>query len=169
MRRWRANWTSICNAIKGTGEKGRITKEDVKAALKGSGGGAQSAAAPAFRTSPRSISPSSAPIETKPLARIKKLSGPHLHRAWLNIPHVTHADEADITELEDFRKQLDAKGKEKGYRVTMLPFLIKASVAALKEYPDFNASLAPDKENLISRSTSTSASRSIRPTGWSCR
>ena len=75
------------------------------------------------------------PIETKPLARIKRLTGPHLHRAWLNIPHVTHGDEADITELEAYRKELDAAAKEKGYRVTLLAFLMKASVSALQGLP----------------------------------
>ena len=141
------------NRIKGTGDKGRITKDDVKAALKSGGAGPSSGTGipeiPAVDFSKFGA------IEIKPLARIKRLSGPHLHRAWLNIPHVTHTDEADITELEAFRKRLDDKGKDTpkekggGYRVTMLSFLIKASVAALKEYPAFNASLAPDKENLI--------------------
>ena len=77
------------------------------------------------------------------------MSGPHLHRAWLNIPHVTHTDEADITELESYRKPLDAAAKEEGYRVTLLAFLMKASVVALKEYPEFNASLSPEKDALI--------------------
>ena len=86
---------------------------------------------------------------TVPLSRVKKISGPHLHRAWLNVPLVTHLDEADITELEAYRKELDAAAKEEGYRVTLLAFLIKAAVSALRKYPDVNASLAPDKENLI--------------------
>ena len=88
-------------------------------------------------------------IEEKPLSRLKKLSGPHLHRAWLNIPHVTHTDEADVTELEDYRKSLDKAAKDKGYRVTLLAFLLKASVACLKEFPEFNASLSPTKDALI--------------------
>ena len=75
------------------------------------------------------------PIETKPLPRIKKLSGPHLHRAWLNVPHVTHNDEADITELDAYRKELDSAAKDKGYRVTLLAFLMKACVSALKRVP----------------------------------
>ena len=133
--------------IKGTGEKGRITKDDVKAALKGQRGGA--AVGGGIPEIPAVDFAQFGPIETNPLARIKRLSGPHLHRAWLNVPHVTHTDEADITELEDFRKRLDAPAKDKGYRVTMLAFLIKASIAALKAHPAFNASLAPDKENLI--------------------
>jgi pyruvate dehydrogenase E2 component (dihydrolipoamide acetyltransferase) len=89
------------------------------------------------------------PVETKPLVRIKRLSGPHLHRSWLNIPHVTHGDEADITEIEAYRKELDAAGKEKGYRVTLLAFLLKASVSCLKAFPEFNSSLSPDKDSLI--------------------
>ena len=89
------------------------------------------------------------PIQEKPLSRLKKLSGPHLHRSWLNIPHVTHTDEADITELDAYRKELDTSAKEKGYRVTLLSFLLKASVACLKEYPEFNASLGPQKDTLI--------------------
>src|SRR5918998_1398622 len=88
-------------------------------------------------------------IETKPLARIKKLSGVHLHRAWLNIPHVTHQDEADITDLEGYRKELDTAAQDKGFRVTLLAFLMKASVSALLEHPEFNASLAPEKDALI--------------------
>jgi len=80
---------------------------------------------------------------------LKKLSGPHLHRAWLNIPHVTHTDEADITELEAYRKKLDADAREKGYRVTMLSFLLMASTVALKQFPEFNASLAPEEDALI--------------------
>ena len=88
-------------------------------------------------------------IEEVPLSRIKKISGPHLHRTWLNVPQVTQHDEADITELEAFRKELDGAAKEQGYRVTLLAFLIKAAVSALRKFPDVNASLAPDKENLI--------------------
>ena len=133
--------------IKGSGEKGRITKDDVKASLRG-----PAAAEPAGMGIPEIPAQDFSkfgPIETKPLARIKKLSGPHLHRAWLNVPHVTHTDEADITDLEAFRKTLDAAAKEKGYRVTMLAFLMKASVVALKEYPEFNSSLSPSKDSLI--------------------
>jgi pyruvate dehydrogenase E2 component (dihydrolipoamide acetyltransferase) len=89
------------------------------------------------------------PIETRPLARIKKLSGPHLHRAWLNVPHVTHNDEADITDIEAYRKDLDAAAKEKGFRVTMLAFLVKASASALRAHPEFNSSLSPEKDALI--------------------
>jgi pyruvate dehydrogenase E2 component (dihydrolipoamide acetyltransferase) len=130
--------------LKGTGEKGRITKDDVKRALgSGPGGGSGIPEIPAQDFA------KFGPIETKPLTRLQRLAGPHLTRAWLNIPHVTHEDEADITDLEAYRKSLDETAKEKGYRVTLLAFLMKASVVALKEHPEFNASLAPDKQSLI--------------------
>ncbi|CFX26671.1 Dihydrolipoyllysine-residue acetyltransferase component of pyruvate dehydrogenase complex [Candidatus Filomicrobium marinum] len=133
--------------LKGTGEKGRVTKDDVKRALAG---------APDAGMSGRGIPDIPAQdfskygeIETIPLTRLRKLSGPALHRAWLNIPHVTHTDEADITDLENYRKTIDAAAKEKGYRVTLLAFLMKAAVVALKAYPTFNASLSPTKDSLI--------------------
>ena len=134
--------------VSGTGDKGRITKEDVKRAVAG-----KASAAPAggfgIPEIPAQDFSKFGPIEEKPLSRLKKLSGPHLHRAWLNIPHVTHTDKADITELEDYRKGLDKQAREKGYRVTLLSFLMKASVACLKEFPEFNASLNPAKDALI--------------------
>ena len=133
-------------ALKGTGESGRITKEDVKRALSGSSaatGGAGIPEIPAQDFSKFGV------VETRPLHRLKRISGPHLHRSWLNIPHVTHNDEADITDLEAYRKTLDAAAKAKGYRVTLLAFLMKASIVALKEHPEFNASLSPGKDSLI--------------------
>jgi pyruvate dehydrogenase E2 component (dihydrolipoamide acetyltransferase) len=139
--------------VKGTGEKGRITKDDVKAFLRGPAAPAAAASAPAggmgIPEIPAQDFSKFGPVESKPLARIKRLSGPHLHRSWLNVPHVTHGDEADITELEAYRKELDAAAKEKGYRVTLLAFLMKASVSALKAFPEFNSSLAPEKDALI--------------------
>ena len=91
------------------------------------------------------------PIDTAPLPRIKRLSGPFLHRSWLNVPHVTHNDEADITDLDRYRKELDtaAKNDRNPYRVTLLAFLVKACVAALKKFPEFNSSLSPEKDALI--------------------
>ncbi|MCC7252682.1 2-oxo acid dehydrogenase subunit E2 [Hyphomicrobium sp.] len=130
--------------ITGTGEKGRITKDDVKRAI---GGG--SAGGGGIPEIPAQDFAKFGPIEAKPLSRLKRIGGPHLHRAWLNIPHVTNNDEADITDLEAYRKSLDAAAKEKGYRVTLLAFMMKACVVVLKEFPTFNASLAPDKESLI--------------------
>ena len=129
--------------ISGTGEKGRVTKDDVKRAVAGASGGS------AILEIPAQDFAKFGPIETKPLSRLKRLSGPHLHRAWLNVPHVTHTDESDITELESYRKTLDAAARDKGYRVTLLSFVMKASVVALKEHPELNASLTPDKASLI--------------------
>ena len=134
--------------VKGTGDNGRVTKDDVKRALAPTGGAAVQGGAGIPEIPAQDFS-KYGPIEEKPLSRLKKLSGPHLHRAWLNIPHVTHCDESDITELENYRKMLDSAAKDKGYRVTMLAFLLKASVVALKENPEFNASLSPDKQSLI--------------------
>jgi pyruvate dehydrogenase E2 component (dihydrolipoamide acetyltransferase) len=134
-------------ALKGTGDKGRVTKDDVKAALKGPGGPASSGTG--IPEIPTQDFTKFGPTEKLPLSRIKKMSGPFLHRAWLNIPHVTHTDDADITELEQYRKTLDNAAKEKGFRVTMIAFLMKASVVALKAYPEFNSSLAPEKDALI--------------------
>ena len=155
MRRIARELTVDLTKIKGTGEKGRITKEDVIAFLKGPSAAAATVAAgaPAAGAGIPEIPPVDfskfGPIETKPLSRIKKLSGPYLHRAWLNIPHVTQHDEADITDLEAYRKELDAAAREKGYRVSLLAFLMKASVSALKQFPDFNSSLSPEKDCLI--------------------
>ncbi len=139
------------SGIHGSGEKGRITKDDIKAALSGPGSGLSGSATaaggipeiPAVDFSKFGV------IEEQPLSRIKKISGPHLHRAWLNIPAVTHGDEADITETDGYRKELDTAAKEEGYRVTLLAFLMKAAVSALKKYPEVNSSLNPAKDGLI--------------------
>jgi pyruvate dehydrogenase E2 component (dihydrolipoamide acetyltransferase) len=85
----------------------------------------------------------------RPLTRIQRLSGPALHRSWLNVPHVTHDDEADITDLDAYRRELDTAAKAEGYRVTLLAFLMKASVSALREFPKFNSSLTPEKDALV--------------------
>ena len=140
--------------VKGTGEKSRITREDVLAFLRGPATAAPAAAAaPAGGAGipeiPAQDFSKFGPIETKPLSRIKRLSGPHLHRAWLNIPHVTQNDEADITEIDKYRKELDTAAKEKGYRVTLLAFLLKASAVCLRQFPEFNSSLSPEKDALI--------------------
>ena len=139
--------------VTGTGEKGRISKDDIMAFLRGpvpAPAGAPAAAAGAgIPEIPAQDFSKFGLIETKPLSRIKRLSGPFLHRSWLNVPHVTQNDEADITETDAYRKELDTAGKEKGYRVTLLAFLIKASVSSLKQHPEFNASLSPEKDALI--------------------
>ncbi|HUR40075.1 MAG TPA: dihydrolipoyllysine-residue acetyltransferase [Verrucomicrobiae bacterium] len=135
--------------VSGTGPKGRITPEDVQGFTKRAlaaapaGGATSGAGIPAI---PAVDFSQFGEVERKPLARIRKISAQHLHRAWLNIPHVTQNDEADITELEAFRK---AQSEESGIKLTLLPFLMKAVSVAMKQYPEFNASLAPDGENLV--------------------
>jgi pyruvate dehydrogenase E2 component (dihydrolipoamide acetyltransferase) len=138
-----------------TGPKGRITKQDLLAFLKGPAQAPAAAPAAAAGTGipeiPAQDFSKFGPVETKPLSRIKRVSGPFLHRSWLNVPHVTHHDEADITDLDRYRKELDtaAKAEKDPYRVTLLAFLVKACVAALKKFPEFNSSLAPEKDSLI--------------------
>ena len=139
------------NAIKGSGEKGRIVKDDLLAAVRGPAKGAP-AAAPAGTGIPEVPAQDFSkfgPVETVPLPRIKKLSGPFLHRSWLNVPHVTHNDEADITELDPYRRELDTAAKAEGYRVTLLAFLMKAAVSSLRQFPEVNSSLSPEKDSLI--------------------
>ena len=140
--------------ISGSGEKGRITREDVKAALSGGGSGAPAKGGAALPEIPAVDFAKFGPVETVPLSRIKRISGPRLHASWVNVPHVTHSDEADVTDLETFRKSLDdaAKTDKKApYRVSLLPLLMKASVASLKAFPTFNSALAPAKDALIYR------------------
>jgi pyruvate dehydrogenase E2 component (dihydrolipoamide acetyltransferase) len=138
-------------AINGTGPKGRITKEDLLAAVRAPAGGPAAApvAGAGIPVIPAQDFAKFGPIETQPLSRIKRLSGPRLHASWLNVPHVTHADEADISDLEDYRRELDTAAKADGYRVTLLAFLLKASVGALKQFPEFNSSLSPEQDSLI--------------------
>jgi len=169
--------------VSGTGPKGRITKEDLLAADRGTAIPPVGAGTPASGVPPAgAVPPGSAvaaagvpagagsapaagipeipaqdfskfgPVEIRPLSRIQRLSGPQLHRAWLNVPHVTHNDEADITDLEAFRKELDTAARAEGYRVTLLAFLMKASVRALRVFPRFNSSLAPEQDALIYKS-----------------
>ena len=136
----------------GSGPKGRILKSDVKAFVKSafSGGGAATGGAAVSVTSMPEVDHSRfGEIETVPLSRIKKISGAHLHRSWVTVPHVTQFDEADITELEAFRKSLAKEAESKGVRLTPLVFLMKAVVAAMREYPTFNASLDASGENLV--------------------
>jgi pyruvate dehydrogenase E2 component (dihydrolipoamide acetyltransferase) len=143
--------------VRGSGPKGRILKQDVQSFVK------------AVLTRPLELAPAAPPsagglavaemstvdfsqfgeIETRPLTKIKKLSGAGLHRNWVTIPHVTHQEEADITELEAFRKEMNEEAKKQGFRLTLIAFLLKALVAALKQFPDFNASLDRSRENLI--------------------
>ncbi|MEW6474239.1 MAG: 2-oxo acid dehydrogenase subunit E2 [Actinomycetota bacterium] len=140
-------------AVPGTGPKGRITKEDLLAFVQGPAGAPAPAAAPGAGAGippiPAVDFGSFGPIETQPLSRIARISGPRLHASWLNVPHVTHADEADITDLDAFRPELDVDARAEGYRVTLLSFLLKASVSALQQFPTFNSSLSADGESLV--------------------
>jgi pyruvate dehydrogenase E2 component (dihydrolipoamide acetyltransferase) len=143
--------------VQGSGPKGRILHTDVQAYVKGAlskaptqisakTGGALPFNLPAW---PEVDYAKFGPIESKPLARIQKLSGPYLHRNWISIPHVTQFDEADITDLEAFRKAQTVETEKKGFKLTMLAFLMKACVTALRQYPQFNSSLDKSGENII--------------------
>ena len=137
--------------VKGSGVKGRITEVDVKGFVKSELARPNSSAGGAFSMPqmPFVDFTKFGEIETRALSRIKKLSGTNLHRNWVSIPHVTQQDEADITEVEAFRVKTNEEIAKSGVKVTMLAFLIKAAVAALKKNPEFNASLEPGGENLI--------------------
>jgi pyruvate dehydrogenase E2 component (dihydrolipoamide acetyltransferase) len=149
--------------MKGTGPNARILQEDVqnfvKQVLTGApgaggavaGGGISGGGALNLLPWPTVDFAKFGTVETKPLSRIKKISGANLARNWVMIPHVTQFDEADITDLEAFRLQMNKENEKAGVKITMLAFLIKASVAALKKFPDFNASLisTPDGDSLV--------------------
>jgi len=149
--------------VKGSGPKGRITQDDVQGFVKGVMAGAvqtaaQKAKAPAASAGggeafpgllpwPKVDFAKFGPVERKDLSRIKKISGANLHRNWVVIPHVTNHDDADITELEAFRVQTNKENEKSGVKVTMLAFMIKAAVAALKKFPEFNSSLDGQGDN----------------------
>ncbi|MEJ2591883.1 MAG: dihydrolipoyllysine-residue acetyltransferase [Candidatus Thiodiazotropha sp.] len=141
--------------IKGTGPKGRVTKDDVQNFVKRSlqGGQVVRATGSPFElpAGPDVDYAKFGDIETRPLNRIKKISGAHLHRCWLTVPHVTQFDEADITELEAFRKSQKAIAERQDIRLTFMPFLMKAVAAALKEMPVFNAALTAEGDALVYR------------------
>jgi pyruvate dehydrogenase E2 component (dihydrolipoamide acetyltransferase) len=143
--------------VKGSGPKGRILHGDVQSFVKGALA-AVPASAPAAKGGalpfnlpawPEVDFAKFGPVEAKPLTRLQKLSGPNLHRNWVSIPHVTQFDEADITELEAFRKSNTAETEKQGFKLTMLAFLVKACVTALRQHPNLNASLERGGENLI--------------------
>jgi pyruvate dehydrogenase E2 component (dihydrolipoamide acetyltransferase) len=146
--------------VRGSGPKGRITADDVRGFVKGvMAGGARPAAAPAAAAGaglgvlpwPQVDFAKFGPIERVEMSRIKKLSGPNLHRNWVMIPHVTNHEDADITELEAFRVLLNSENarNKDAPKLTMLAFLIKAAVAALKKFPDFNSSIDADGTAII--------------------
>jgi pyruvate dehydrogenase E2 component (dihydrolipoamide acetyltransferase) len=143
--------------VPASGPKGRILHADVQAFVKGALAGvpqqiqAKPGASLPFNLPawPQVDFAKFGPIETQPLSRIQKLSGPYLHRNWISIPHVTQFDEADITDLEAFRKAQTAETEKRGFKLTMLAFMIKACVTALKQYPQFNSSLAGAGDSII--------------------
>lgn len=151
VRRFARDLGVKLTSVNGTGIKGRITKEDVQQFVK------QALSAPTAAPAQGSGIPSVpiinfeqfGEIKYEDLSRVKKISGKHLHACWLNIPHVTQFDEADITELEEFRKENKEMASQKGVNLTPLVFIMKAVVACLKRYPEFNASLSEDKTQLI--------------------
>jgi pyruvate dehydrogenase E2 component (dihydrolipoamide acetyltransferase) len=141
--------------VQGSAPKNRITEGDVQAFVKGELAKPRSenmgAGLGALAALPMPVIDFSqfGEIETKPLSRIKKISGANLHRNWVTAPHVTQFDEADITDLEEFRKSMSKDAEKRGVKLTLLAFLIKASVNALKAYPSFNSSLSPDGDSII--------------------
>jgi pyruvate dehydrogenase E2 component (dihydrolipoamide acetyltransferase) len=146
--------------VKGSGFKGRITHDDVKGFVKSSLAAPAPAPAPTTARAPAGgggglpVIPAIdfslfGPVETKPLSRIQKISGPRLHASWVNIPHVTQFDEADITDLEATRNKLKEKASQAGIKLTPLAFIVRACVKALQQFPQFNASLDPGGANLI--------------------
>ena len=142
--------------VRGSGPKGRVLHEDVQAFVKGAlagkaapaarGGGSLPFNLPAW---PEVDFAKFGEVETKALSRIQKLSGPYLHRNWVSIPHVTQFDEADITDLEAFRKAQTVETEKKGFKLTMLAFMIKACVTALKQFPQFNSSLDKSGDSIV--------------------
>jgi len=136
--------------VRGSGAKGRVTADDVKAFVKeimqGSGGAARG---PALPQVPTVDFAKFGPVETQPLSRIQKISGPRLHASWVNVPHVTQHDEADITELEEKRVALKEQAGERGIKLTPLAFIVRACAVALAEMPLLKSSLSPDGESLV--------------------
>ncbi len=139
--------------VRGSGDKGRVTKDDVQNFVKQSlaSGGATSGggALPGLLPWPEVDFAKFGAVEAKPLSRIKKISGANLHRNWVMIPHVTQFEEADISEMEAFRKELGAEYAKQNIKITPLAFMLKACAITLKHFPDFNASLDASGENLI--------------------
>jgi pyruvate dehydrogenase E2 component (dihydrolipoamide acetyltransferase) len=148
VRRFARELGADLGQIQGSGPKSRILKEDVQAYVK-SRLSAPSGAGFGLPSMPEVDFSKFGATETKSLSRIQKISSTNLHRNWVTIPHVTQFDEADITDLEAFRKQQKAVAEKQDIKLTLLPFLMKACAAALKAFPDFNASLHPNGEQLI--------------------
>ena len=152
MRRYARELGVDLAKVKGTGRKGRILREDISGFVK------RALAAPASESAAggTGIPPIHAvdfgkfgEIETRPLGRIKRISGPHLHRSWVNVPHVTNHDEADVTDLEAFRRSIKEEAAAYGVRITLLAFVTRAVATTLGEFPTFNASLSPDGGSIV--------------------
>jgi pyruvate dehydrogenase E2 component (dihydrolipoamide acetyltransferase) len=142
VRKLAREFGGVLCRVKGTGPKGRIIAEDIQAFVKSALSGAPAAAAaPGAAPWPKIDFSKFGAVENKPLTRIQKIAGPGLLRNWINIPHVTNCDDADITELETFRVALN---KEQEVKVTLLAFLVKACISALQKFPNFNSSLEGD-------------------------
>ena len=135
--------------VSGSGIKGRISHEDVKAWVKRALSGALAPAAPALPKLPVVDHAAFGPVETRPLSRVQRISGPRLQASWINIPHVTQFDEADITDLEALRQALKPEAAAQGVKLTPLAFVVAACVRALQEFPGFNASLDESGQNLV--------------------
>ena len=141
--------------LNGSGRKGRITKDDVKGFVKGvmtsGGAGAKASSGMGIDPIPAQDFSKFGDIDLQPLNKIKRLTAANLHRSWLNVPHVTHNDESNISDLEEFRKTLNAEyaKRKKDIKLSPLAFIVKAVVNALQTYPQFNSSLEPGGENLI--------------------
>ena len=151
MRRYARELGVDLAKVNGTGRKGRILREDISGFVKRA-----LSAPPEATPGGTGIPPIPAvdfskfgEVETRPLSRIKRISGPHLHRSWVNVPHVTNHDEADVTNLEAFRQSIKAEAAGGGVRITLLAFVTKAVAATLGEFPAFNASLGPEGDTLV--------------------
>ena len=154
MRRYARELGVDLAGVKGTGRKGRVLREDISGFVKNA---LSAPAAPAAGVAAGSgIAPippvdfaKFGEIETRPLSRIKRIAGPHLHRSWVNVPHVTNHDEADVTDLEAFRQSIRDEAAARGVRITLLAFVTKVVAATLTEFPTFNASLGPGGDTLV--------------------
>ena len=137
--------------LRGSGLKGRITRDDVKAWVKSTLGAASAGAATGvgLPSVPEGDFAAFGPVEVQPLSRIQRISGPRLHASWVNVPHVTQHDEADITELEELRKGLKDTAAAAGIKLTPLAFIVRACAAVMAAFPRFNASLDPSGRNLV--------------------
>ncbi|MCB1054828.1 MAG: dihydrolipoyllysine-residue acetyltransferase [Acidobacteria bacterium] len=151
VRRYARELGADLAKIEGSGRKGRILKEDVQGYVKKAlaGGGPAATSGGALPAIPPVDFSRFGETEEKPLSRIRKVSATHLHRSWVNVPHVTQFEETDITELEAFRKAHGEEAKARGVKLTPVAFLLKASARALLEFPEFNSSLHPEGDKLI--------------------